>query len=374
MTTLAESIPIQPDDVAAPPEPFKIWRLSDFDNYVPPPDHDLLGQGLLTKGNLTLLVGHGGVGKSRLAVALAVAQITGNAHFCQLPLHTPPRKWLFIGSENSAARWKTDLEKLTSTLSEHERQLVEEYLLVAATFEDEVGLQDLSCSSGRIGSTIREVQPGAIVFDPWADLCPGDENKTDECRSGITRLRAVTRKHAPEAAALLIAHARPGRDAISSGTDAYAGGSFLRGNKALYNSCRSMLCLVPGDKEDSTRLVLICGKCNDGPRFEPRGVIFNPEDFSYQPDPDFDLAAWRDDVDGKRRGHKVSISDICDVVRSGNRTTEKIVDALKQQASPRTIKERLSEAVGNSWLIRAGKGQYVLGPKFNDTLHEGEQS
>ena len=368
MTTLAESIPIQPDDVAAPPEPFKIWRLSDFDNYVPPPDHDLLGQGLLTKGNLTLLVGHGGVGKSRLAVALAVAQITGNAHFCQLPLHTPPRKWLFIGSENSAARWKTDLEKLTSTLSEHERQLVEEYLLVAATFEDEVGLQDLSCSSGRIGSTIREVQPGAIVFDPWADLCPGDENKTDECRSGITRLRTVTRKHAPEAAALLIAHARPGRDAISSGTDAYAGGSFLRGNKALYNSCRSMLCLVPGDKEDSTRLVLICGKCNDGPRFEPRGVIFNPEDFSYQPDPDFDLAAWRDDVDGKRRGQKISISDICDVVGKGYRTTEEIVDALKQQASPRTIKERLSDAVRNDWLIRPTKGKYSLGPKFNGTF------
>ena len=224
-------------------------------------------------------MGHGGVGKSRLAVALAVAQITGKTPFCRLHVNGPARTWLFIGSENSAARWKTDLEKLTGSLSEEQRHLVENHLCVAATFEDEVGLQDISASSGRIGSTIREVQPGAIVFDPWADLCPGDENKTDECRSGITQLRAIARRHAPHAAILLIAHARPGREAISTGTDAYAGGSFLRGNKALYNSCQSMLCLVPGDKEDSNRLVLICGKCNDGPRFEPRGVIFAPKDF-----------------------------------------------------------------------------------------------
>ncbi|MBL9140061.1 MAG: AAA family ATPase [Verrucomicrobiales bacterium] len=365
-TDLKDYLPLPLESAAPTPKPFPLWSFKDFEAYKPPEDYDILGSGLLCRRELAVLVGIGGVGKSRLVMALAIAQIVGRTQFLGFALHVPPLRWLVVGSENSAVRWKTDFGKLTANLDDAQRAAVQNQLLVAATFEDEDPTLTLDVASGRIEETIKAARPDVVVFDPWADLCPGDENTTPDCRAGIVLLRRCVRRTAPNAATLLIAHARPGKTAISEGTDAYSGGAYLRGNKALANSARSMFALVPGDAEDFNRLVLVCIKANNAPRFAPRGVRFDPNSFEYTEDPTFDIAGWRDDVDGIRGRKLVTLRDVCAAVRSGNRTTESIVGALSDVASERTIKGRLQEALRKGYLTRVAKGLYALGNKFDN--------
>jgi len=75
-------------------------------------------------------------------------------------------------------------------------------------------------------------------------------------------------------------------------------------------AARAAMNLKPGDNEDAARLVLENSKCNNGPLFQSRGLIFDPETGLYTVDPDFDREAWLNDLDGKRSGATCTINDV----------------------------------------------------------------
>ena len=134
---------------------------------------------------------------------------------------------------------------------------------------------------------------------------------------------------------------------------------------------RCELQLAPADKDDSNRLVLACGKASNGPRFATRGIVFDPEAFTYSVDPDFSLDAWRDDVAGKRRESAVTIADVVEAVRAIYQVGEDvpsagIVNPLHEQtgASVRTIQRVLKQAAGKGYLKAGSKrGTWRLGSK-----------
>ena len=358
------------DKVATPDgpaqrRPFTVWKPSDFLAYVPPAGMDFLQDGLLRRGELCLLAGQGGLGKSRLSLWLACCQITGR-EWCGLGTAGEPATWLFVGNENSVLRWKTDLEAMRANFTDAEWATLEDRLRLLAMVEPEDGVMVLTDSCDRLARTLDEIRPGVLVLDPWAAFIPGNENDSHDTRDAVAWLLRIVRGHAPDAALLVVAHARTGREHARRAADGFEAGGFIRGSKVLYSIARAQLNLAPGSADDSSRLVLAWGKGNNGPRFEPRGVRLNPQTFAYEPDPEFDLREWRDAVDGGTKGDKANAADVWHAVNDGCRQAKDIAAHLEAEwQTPRRTAERLIQAAVSNGYIETvtPRGSYALGPK-----------
>lgn len=374
----AVEIPRAEEEAATPAaqvdavKPFTVWTPSQFLEWKPPADACLLGDSLIERGEFTSFLGIGGIGKSRLTLWLAICQIVGR-EWCGLPVHGQPVKWLFLAPENGIRRWQADLHGMLGTLTDEERTKVETYLRGYAMTLDEDGdlcLGDPNACA-RLATTLSTQVPGAIVFDPFADMIDGDENKTQDMVTTLRQLRAIVRQSAPNAACIIVHHSRTGASNVMQAGDNFNAGNFARGAKALYSRVRCEIQLAPADKDDPNRLLLACGKASNGPKFATRGIILDPETMSYSVDPDFDLEAWRNNVTGARTATVVSIADVVAAVRvvykpGEDVTTAAVVEPLKEQtgACARTIRRRLNEAASAGYLKHGTtKGTWRLGSK-----------
>jgi hypothetical protein len=281
---------------------------------------------------------------------------------------------MILSTENGLRRWKTDLGAMFAGLNEEQRALIEEHLLILALTDDEDA--DLNTNNPeamvRLGFTLREHRPDGIIFDPFADMIDGDENKTEDVGGTLRKLRFIVRKHVPTAAVLLIHHARTGALNVAQAGDNYNAGNFGRGAKALYSMVRAEIQLAPGDRDNANLIVLACGKNSDGAKFAARGVIFDPDTCSYSIDSNFDLDSWRADVNGKRTGKACSITDVVQAVRElasmpGDEVkTADLVLRMEEStaACKRTCKARLADALKAGFLRKGSRtGFYRLGAK-----------
>jgi hypothetical protein len=357
----------EPAMEVAPIKPLNIWRPSQFLNWVQPPGSHLLLPAYLSKGELTTLIGQGGLGKTRLALWLAICQILGRL-WCGLQTIGEPVKWLFLGDENSIARLKEDLQRMFSILTSEEIARVDEFLRLPALVEMEdydVWLGDAT-TQARIAATVEQEQPGVVVTDPLGNFAPGDISKPGDMKEAIRTLRGIIRRAAPQAAELLLHHARTGRQNIAQGVG-WDAANFASGGKALFSAARCQINLMPGKADDDTRLVLHCAKANNCQRFETRGLIFDPQTFTYTIDPDFDADAWLADVEGlARSGHSLcSVADVVSAVQDGYTTTTALVEHLGEAyaASKRTAERLISKTLKAEGIKQLTRGRYILGRK-----------
>jgi hypothetical protein len=355
------------------PKPFTTWAPIQFFAFRPDKSALLLGDGYVEKGERTTLVGIGGLGKSRIILWYCICQITGRK-WCGINTGGDPQKCLVLSPENSIRRWKTDLQKMYLALDEREATLVDEKLRLLALTQDEEGdinLWDPEIRE-RIIATIKQENPGIIIFDPFADMIEGDENSATDIRMTMKYLHKILRKHAPNVAVIIVHHARTGKLNVAQAGNRYEKGNFARGSKALYGKVRCELQLSPGIG-DGKHLVLTCGKANNAKEFDAIGIIMNEDDFSYEVDKNFDEQSWRDDIEGKRSGKTVSIGNIVRVVfdlgkltAGGEVMTGDIVSKTKTEtgASERSIKTRLKEALDKGYLSRGStRGSHIMGSK-----------
>ncbi len=288
-----------PEPEAAILRPLNVWRPSQFLAWQEPPGSHFVLPAYLSRGELTTLIGQGGLGKTRLALWLAICQITGR-EWCGLQTGGEPQKWLFLGDENSIARWKEDLGRMFLTLTPEEVRRVDEFLRLPAPLEMddcEIWLAD-AATQARVALTIEQDAPGGIVADPLGNFAPGDISKPGEMKEAVRLLQGIVRHAAPKASLLFLHHSRTGRQNIAQGIG-YDAANFASGGKPLFAAARCQMNLMPGSAEDDTRLVLSCAKSNNCERFAARGLRFDPQTFTYAVDPAFDAAAWQADVSGK---------------------------------------------------------------------------
>ena len=352
--------------------PYTIWSPSQFLGFTPDPSANLLGDGFISSGEWTSLIGIGGLGKTRLSLWLLICQITGR-DWCGLPTHGLPQKCLLLSTESGLRRCKSDLTKIMASLSSAEQRLVEGNLRIMALTPEEEGDLNLGDAEniGRLMATLKAENPGIVVFDPFADMVDGDENATVDIVATLRTLRGILRATVPRAAIVIIHHARTGPSNVAQAGNLYAAGNFGRGAKALYSKVRCELQLAPGDSANPNALVLACGKANDTEKFKPKGIVFDPDTFNYSVDPDFNEEAWRADLDGKRSNKSVSVAEVVVAVQDlcphpdGTVKAGAICVAVRDAtgASVRTIKGRISEAVRAQYLSNPRFGVYALGAK-----------
>jgi hypothetical protein len=321
----------------------------------------ILGHGIIVMGQLTSVLGQGGTGKSRFTIQLAIAQILGQ-DFAGFPTHPEPLKHLFIGTENSIHRQQSELKKMTAHMTDDQLELLGKHLF----FHVVEGIDDAFINLGsppivkKWELTLEAIQPDCIFVDPFGEVVIGDINKDADVRHTLRELTRICRRHNHDTAIIVVHHARTGRGNIAQAVG-YDKGNYGLGSKALYSGVRSQINLAPADPDDSSRIVLSCGKSNDTKPFKPMGLRLDDTSMTYQVDPMFDVDAWLNDVEGKQSNKAASIADVVRAVGTGKNRYSDIAQAVKEDAacSVATAKRRISEAVDKGYLRKRSNGDYV---------------
>jgi len=197
---------------------------------------------ILPRQNVTLLGGHGGSGKSLLALVLAAHCAAGKDWG---GLSVMQSKILFLSLEDPA-----DLVRLRL------RRIVAEYALSAEAIESGITIADgtdgatLAHEASELGTRslrftkafdeLRELSSGhgLIVVDNASDAYGANENDRQMVRAFMSALARLAREH--DAAVLLLAHIDKNAAKFGSAGNSYSGST------AWHNSARSRLALVDG--------------------------------------------------------------------------------------------------------------------------------
>ena len=219
---------------------------------------------------VTLLAGHGGSGKSYVALSIAVHVALGRPF---ADLLTTQARVLFFSGEDGAAVLRQRLARICLALkidpSELEGKL---YLLDASDIDPTLHREQRVMLNGHqqvvtethllntLASLVRKLDIGLVILDNASDTYDDDEIRRTRVRAFVRSLRSRIAR--PGRAVLLLAHinkasANGGRN---SGTEDYSGST------AWHNSVRSRLSLVFGTNQT---LTIEHMKANLGSKAEP---------------------------------------------------------------------------------------------------------
>jgi RecA-family ATPase len=258
----ARSRPYEPNGVA-PDDPPSISFIDPATWHGKPiPERQWLIQDLIPAANVTLLTGHGGAGKTTLALQLASAVALGG-YWLDNKLEQGPV--MAVCCEDDEPELHRRLACITDRLGGSLIDLRSRFQLATMAGRDALlgvpdrGLivptplfEEISCQA-------IAMRPKLIVIDNAADVYGGDENSRSMVRQFITLLRGLALD--TDAAVLLTLH--PSLTGIQTGTG-------MSGNTAWFNGPRAQLYLKAatteqGDEPDCGLRELKARKNNYGP-------------------------------------------------------------------------------------------------------------
>ena len=345
--------------------PFTVLSAAELMAKQLPPKKNLLGEGIIVMGQLTSILGQGGTGKSRFTMQLAISQVVGR-NFAGFKTHPQPLKHLLIGTENSIHRQQSELRKMTCQLSPDDAGLLGQqlYFHVVESMDDafiNIGSPEIAA---KWNATLEAIRPDVIYVDPFGEIVVGDVNKDADVRHTLRELTKICRRHNHDTAIIVVHHARTGRGNIAQAVG-YDKGNYGLGSKALYSGVRSQLNLAPADPEDTSRIVLSCGKSNDAKPFDPVGLKLDDRTMCYNVDDTFDLNTWKDDIEGKQSGQSATIKDVIQAIQGGSTTHNAICNVIVDGTgcSQRTAKRRLGDALAKDYVRKSSEGRYLVTQK-----------
>ena len=353
----------QTSSTIAKSDEHKLWTCSDFEKIEKPEGLDLLGQGIIRRGQLTLLMGQGGLGKSTFSFALAVAAVRRENHFAGIPLHSPFNS-LFFNAEASPWRFKEDFRAAKEGTSPELHADLDNRIHIAPMFDQgSCDHSDLKAFAVRIKAYVAKVMPDLVVFDPWSEFAI-DEMDTKSVRESLRQLKTAVWTANPQAAIVFVVHAKPGMEAAAAGASNFGGGSNQRGNRAVFNSARAALSMAPFS-DQGTDFVLSLSKANDAPQLAPRRLSLDRQTLTYRVDSSFEADEWRAELRKNRPVAKISVEEVIAVIESaevGMRTPKDIVAALlKLPSGPsKRTADRAIKAAKDTGRVTKERGQLVV--------------
>lgn len=267
----------------------------------------ILGDNLIALGQSCVIAGPPGTHKSGLALQLAVCCVMGQS-FLGIETHNENLRWLFIQSENSNRRLKDDIAGLSRWVNDPAKWERVDKQIVFHTLEkgrDTLLSLDDPDSRAALERLIAKQQPDVIVFDPLRDFAIGDLNLDGDMRETVAALSQVCLKDNPKRAIIALHHALTGKTGAAKAIG-YDRTSFARNSKVLLGWTRAQINVAPGDKEDTSEILITCGKNSNGAEFKPFGAKWEISTRACERTEDFDLEAWKAEVNdtGGKVGHQ----------------------------------------------------------------------
>lgn len=245
-----------------PPEPLlKPVSVGDVLTHPSPPP-EFVWDGLLPRGVASLLGAHGGVGKSTIALMLAVCAALGRLLF---GIGTVPCNILFVSLEDGEHIVRHRLAAICKTWGIDPAMLDAKLHIVDGTEHPELYSADkrsagaATATYSELCTLVKATGAGLVVLDNASDAFGGDEINRRQVREFMRSLAQVARL--TNCAVLLLAHV----DKNTSRNHKAEGGEGYSGSTAWHNSARSRMFMTR--KEDGTLTLeqqkSNFGKCRD---------------------------------------------------------------------------------------------------------------
>jgi RecA-family ATPase len=284
----ADPIGGEVSDRSAPPTFVPITPLSWKGNK--PVPQRWLAQGRVPSGDLTILSGNGGSGKTEIAVELLVSVAAGLGDWLGCIVEAGPA--LFISCEEPEDNVRDRVERIAKHRHIDPHAIDDLHLFFPEL--DATWLATAEPRTGRISKTpllilieawIEEHRPRLVVIDSVAAVFDGEAIARRQVRAFLAALRKVARQH--DVAILLLDH--PSVRGMADGTG-------TANSVDWRNSVRSMLHLSDPDKDDQDVRELEVKKNNRGRSGEKvklrwTGLTFSTETAATSP---YRAAAERD--------------------------------------------------------------------------------
>jgi hypothetical protein len=284
----------------------------ELKNFTPPPGLVLVGDFHIVTGSVFVEGGPPGVGKSRGAVALAVAGATGSDWF-GLQVHRK-FKTLIVQTENGEFR-------LAREFAELDCETLEDFVRICPP-------PPYGLCFGRKGfreqlsAAVADFAPDVVVYDPWNAAAREQDSK--EYLDTFDALKSVLPLGDDAPALGIVAHTRkPKTDERTSGRALL---NLLAGSYVLGSVPRTVFVMqAASDATTDNRVVWTCCKNNDGElgarsAWERRNGLFAPVT-------DFDWNAF--DAPGKDKREAITESDVREIFENGALTKADARDALE---------------------------------------------
>jgi RecA-family ATPase len=209
----------------------RFFSAGDVQHAEPPP-REWLVEGMIPMGDITLLSGDGGTGKSLLSLQLASAVADGSRWMGH---DVTKGRAMFVSAEDGA----DELHRRIYSVSRAEGGAMDLTDLSLASLAGETALLCCVEKDGvlmpsplflALEKAVAEQKPALLVLDTAADLYAGNENDRSQVRQFVGMLRGLAIRHS--LALVLLFH--PSQSGMKSG-------SGTSGSTAWNNSCRSRL-------------------------------------------------------------------------------------------------------------------------------------
>ncbi|MEI6165682.1 MAG: AAA family ATPase [bacterium] len=337
---------------------FTVRTWGEVLDVVVPPKKYILGD-LFACGQVQVLFGQGGLGKSRLALNIARNQVLG-IPFLGMTTGEGPMRHLFVGSENDIHRWKIDTACMTRGLTAEQRgQLADNIHMTTLEGEGDsfISLGDRE-NINKWRETLAHSKPDVLWVDPWGDVLTGDGFDPD-VRATNAILRKLAGEVNPKCGIVVLAHARTGASNIAQATG-FDAANFGKDSKALFSVCRSVVNLAPCDQSQTPDIVWAPAKHNNGVKLEPLRIRLDPDTMTYSAVGPLDVEAWQAEVKAHQKGGKVNKATVefnTDAVLELAKTVRSLAE-LEGEIKKMGVSRRDGVA-GIDGLIRTGSLQKI---------------
>lgn len=289
-------------EAVCPAKPMiEFFKPSELSAYTPPQGFQLVGDYHIQRGAPFVIGGAPGIGKSRAAVALAVAGATGSDWF-GLKIHRR-FKTMILQAENGRVRLKNEFADLDcETLDKFVRVCTPPpfgFAFDRATFREQLRRQ------------IEELLPDVFLLDPFNRLARDDKAK--DYAQAFEDLLAVLPNGDDAPALGIVAHTRKPRAEERANGRALL--NLLAGSYVIGSVPRSVFIMqAASDEPEDKRVVWTCCKNNDGEL--GKRSAWERGNGLFVPVKDFDWKTFEGDGEKRRT---VSLDDLETLFEGGKR-------------------------------------------------------